>query len=372
MIRAKVAESGYCDGLECQRKPLSSRTSRFKSGPWRLTSSKMTTLSLCIITKNEEKYLEQCINSVKSIVDEIIVVDTDSTDGTLGISEKLNAKVYNFEWQDSFSAAKNEAVSHATKDWILVLDADEVIEQADLKKIKSAIENPDGNAAFSLEQRSYINKPFEGAEKNNSGFEPVKNYPFYVSHHLVRLFKNKIGLEFRHRVHELLEDSIMEKNLKFSRLDAALHHFGPLKSESKIREKSELYKKLIFKQLEDSPGSARYNYQAARMFLGEGNFASALKYFENTAKIEPNYRLVFSEIAKIYLELKDLNRAVEYFKKSIKQKPDDISACNNLAVAYMMMGRFEDAKKLLEEQLKKNPDNNALRFNYNKTAKELK
>ncbi len=328
----------------------------------------MATLTLCIITKNEEKYLEQCINSVKSIVDEIIAVDTGSTDRTKEIAKKFNAKIYDFEWSDSFSAAKNEALSRATKDWILVMDADEVIEEKCLEKIKNAIENPDGNAAFSLDQRSYIMLPFEGAEKNNSNFEPVKNYPYYISHHLARLLKNKIGLEFRHRVHELLEDSIREKKLKFSKLDVILHHFGSVKDEKNIKEKAELYKKLIFRQLEDEPNNPRYNYQAARMFLGEGNFASALKYFESTARTSPNYRLVFSEIAKIYLEMRDFNRAVEFFRKSIKQKPDDISGYNNLAVAYMMMGRLEDARKLLEEQLKKHPGNKALKFNYERAV----
>jgi len=332
----------------------------------------MPTLSLCIITKNEEKYLEQCINSVRGIADEIIVVDTGSTDGTKEIAKKFNAKIYDFEWSDSFSAAKNEAISHATKDWILVLDADEVIEEKDLGKIRNAIENPGENAAFALEQRSYINSHFEGAERSNADFKLVKDYPFFISHRLVRLFKNNLGLKFRHRVHELIEDSIREKNLKFPNLDAALHHFGSVKDEKHIQEKTEFYKKLIFKQLEDEPDNARYCYQAARMFLGEGNFTSALKYFESTAKIDQNYRLVFSEIAKIYLQMRDFNRAAEFFKKSIKQKPDDISGYNNLSVSYMMAGRFEDAKKLLEEQVKNHPKNNALLFNYKKAVEQCK
>lgn len=328
----------------------------------------MPSITLCIITKNEEKYLEQCVNSVKSIIDEIIVVDTGSTDETKEIAKKFNAKIYDFEWNDSFSAAKNEAIKHATREWILVMDADEIIEEDDLKKIKSAIENPGENAAFALEQRSYINSPFEGAERNKSNFESAKNYHFLISHRLVRLFRNNLRLKFSHRVHELIEDSLREKGLKFSNLDVVLHHFGSVKDGRHILEKTEFYKKLIFKQLEDEPDNARYNYQAARMFLGEGNFTSALKYFENTAKIDPNYRLVFSEIAKTYLQMSDFNRSVEFFRKSIKQKPDDISAYNNWAVAYMMMGRFNDARKLLEEQLKKHPGNKALKFNYERAT----
>src|SRR3989338_7273874 len=150
------------------------------------------TISLCMIVKNEDKFLEQCINSVKNIADEIIIVDTGSTDKTKGIAKKFGAKIIDFKWDDDFSAARNESIKHATKDWILVLDADEIMEEKDLAEIKAAIESAEDIAGFSLEQRSYINEFFEGAVKNNSALELVKKYPFYIPNFLVRLFKNKI------------------------------------------------------------------------------------------------------------------------------------------------------------------------------------
>src|SRR3989338_8280401 len=119
------------------------------------------TISLCMLAKNEEKYLEQCLDSVKEFVDEIIIIDTGSADKTKGIAKKFGAKIYDFKWQDDFSAARNESLKHATKDWILVLDADEVIDEEGKKKIKEAVENADDFAGFALEQRSYINKFFE-------------------------------------------------------------------------------------------------------------------------------------------------------------------------------------------------------------------
>src|SRR3989344_364212 len=88
-----------------------------------------STLSLCMITKNEEQFLEQCLNSVKELVDEIIIVDTGSTDKTTEIAGKFTDKIYDFKWCDDFSAARNESLKHATKNWILVLDADEQLDQ---------------------------------------------------------------------------------------------------------------------------------------------------------------------------------------------------------------------------------------------------
>jgi len=343
------------------------------------------TISLCMITKNEEKYLEQCLNSVKDIVDEIIIADTGSSDKTREIAKKfcdmrvssrtrsqVTAKIFDFEWNDDFSEARNESLKHATKDWILVLDADEIIDEDDLKKIKEIIENTEENVAgLAMEQRSYINNYFEGALKNNSDFELVKKYPFYISNFLVRLFRNKINLKFRHMVHELIEDSIEEKNLKYKPSDILIHHFGSLKDENFIAETAERYSKIIIKQAEEEPENARYNYQAARMYLGKNDFSSALKYFEKSAKSNPNYKLVFSEIAKIYLQMNDKNRAVEYFKKSAKQNPDNPSPANNLAVVYMSMEKFKQAKEILEGQLKKNPENEALKHNYEECLKNL-
>jgi len=79
----------------------------------------MTTISLCLITKNEELFLEQCLNSVKDLVDEIIIVDTGSIDKTKEIAKKFTDKIYDFEWCDDFSKARNEFFKYATKDWIL-------------------------------------------------------------------------------------------------------------------------------------------------------------------------------------------------------------------------------------------------------------
>ena len=332
------------------------------------------TISLCMITKNEEKFLEQCLNSVKDIVDEIIIVDTGSTDKTREICKKfkLQLKFFASKWVDDFSAARNESIKHATKDWILVLDADEVIKEKDLQKIKDAVDNAENDVVgFALEQRSYINNFFEGAVKNESDFDLIKEYPFYISNVLVRLFKNNIGIYFKHRVHELVEDSITEKNLKYRKIDVILHHFGSLKDENLILEKTEQYSKIILKQLEEEPNNARYNYQAGRMFLGRNDFSNALKYFEKTSRLNPNYKLVFSEIAKIYLQMNDSNRAIEYFKKSMKYNPDNPSPANNLAVVYMSAEKFAQAKKILEEQLKKHPKNQALKYNYEKSVENF-
>ncbi|NFE60776.1 glycosyltransferase family 2 protein [Clostridium botulinum] len=93
-------------------------------------------ISLCMIVKNEECTLEKCLKRVSEFVDEIIIVDTGSTDNTNKIALKYTDKVYGFEWCDDFAKARNFSIKKASNDWILILDADEVIEKFDVEKIK--------------------------------------------------------------------------------------------------------------------------------------------------------------------------------------------------------------------------------------------
>jgi len=95
------------------------------------------TISLCMIVKDEEQTISKCLESVKSVVDEIIIVDTGSTDATKEIVKKYDAKVYDFQWIEDFSAARNFAFSKATKEYILWLDADDIIDTEDIKKFYS-------------------------------------------------------------------------------------------------------------------------------------------------------------------------------------------------------------------------------------------
>ena len=100
-------------------------------------------ISLCMIVKNEENVIDRCLNSVKNVVDEIIIVDTGSTDNTVAKAENLGAIVYKFKWIDDFAEARNYSFSKATKDYILWLDADDILEDDDVKKLEELKVNLD-------------------------------------------------------------------------------------------------------------------------------------------------------------------------------------------------------------------------------------
>ena len=103
----------------------------------------MVSLSACLIVKNESLLLSRCLESLRSFVDEIIVVDTGSTDNTIEIAHSHGAQVKYFTWIDDFSAARNESLRHASGDWILYIDADEVIDSVNAGKIRQVITQKD-------------------------------------------------------------------------------------------------------------------------------------------------------------------------------------------------------------------------------------
>lgn len=96
----------------------------------------MISISLCMIVKNEENVLEQCLSSVHDLVDEIIIIDTGSTDNTRQIAEKFTKLIYDFEWVNDFSAARNFSFSKATKEYQMWLDADDIFKEEDREKFK--------------------------------------------------------------------------------------------------------------------------------------------------------------------------------------------------------------------------------------------
>lgn len=95
----------------------------------------MVTISLCMILKNEEKVLSRCLESAADLVDEIIIVDTGSTDRTKEIASAYTSKIYSYPWTDNFSDARNFSFSKATMDYCMWLDADDIIESSEKRKI---------------------------------------------------------------------------------------------------------------------------------------------------------------------------------------------------------------------------------------------
>ena len=102
-------------------------------------------ISTCLIVKNESENIGRCLDSIKNISDEIIVVDTGSTDDTVEIAKSFGARVYFYGWDNNFSNARNHALDKATGDWIIFLDADEYFGPNTQKQLRTVLERISNN-----------------------------------------------------------------------------------------------------------------------------------------------------------------------------------------------------------------------------------
>ncbi len=201
-----------------------------------------TLLSACLIVKNEEKRLPQCLESLKAISNEIIVVDTGSSDRTVDIAKKYQARVFDFEWCDDFSQARNYAIAQAKGKWILVIDADEVLEQSAINPLQKVMQRQDCLAVNLL--RSEI---------------ATKQAPYSL---VLRLFRNHPAIKFAGIYHESIDQSITDLQAQEPHWQVVdveipvLRHYGYTDSEIQIKHKYEFAKQLMHKHLESFPNDS--------------------------------------------------------------------------------------------------------------------
>jgi len=250
-------------------------------------------ISLCIITKNEENYLKNCLNSVKNTVDEIIVVDTGSIDQTKEIAKKFNAKIYDFEWNDSFSEARNFSISKATKDWILVLDADETISEKDTIKIKNLanekLNKNKGIIGYSFIQRTYQNNAkFKFNFAENDIYKESKPFLGWTYRGITRLFRNDKRIKFIYPVHETAIESIKNIDGKIEQTNIPVHHFAASKGKDFNNKKSIYYIKLLKNKIRSYP-KAKFYFELA-LELEKLNNMEAKIYFDKAMELNSDYK----------------------------------------------------------------------------------
>jgi glycosyltransferase involved in cell wall biosynthesis len=225
------------------------------------------TVSLCMIVKNEEENIAECLDSVADIVDEIIVADTGSADATDEIAERFGAKVYAAPWNDSFSEARNFSLSKASGDWILIMDADDRLEPADREALRELAERaPADTDIFCCRTLCY-----SGETPDLCG--ALVNWN-------IRLIRNGRGYRYTGRIHEQLRPApecagtgrVCAAEVRFS-------HYGYLRREMEKKEKHRRNIALLEKELADAPDSAFYRFNLGNEYLAQGNAEKAMEFY---------------------------------------------------------------------------------------------
>lgn len=314
-------------------------------------------ISLCMIVKNEAEFIEGCINSVKGLAGQVVVVDTGSSDNTVEIAKRLGAEVYRFEWADDFSAARNESLRYAKGDWIIVLDADEKIAPQDFDRIKQLIAD-DEYDGYALVQRNYTNDTYreDFVWAVNDDYEESSRFTGWVPRLIVRLFRNKPEIRFESIVHELVEGSIEKSGGKYFPANIPIHHFNALKAVPVLDGKAAYYRRTVRKKLATEPENPRALYEMGTVEREAGNFAKAKKYFEKAVGLDDGFVEAWQGLGVCCSKLGDVDGAIVAFKKAIELNESYPTPYFSLGVAYHRKGMLNAARDAIIEGLKRSPN----------------
>ena len=189
----------------------------------------MGSVTLCVIALNEEEMLGECLASATDLVQEIVVVDTGSTDATVEIAKSAGAKVVHFPWNGDFSAARNAALPHVTGQWILVLDADERLAPRGIEAIKRAIEGNEFDCGtLRLHNANRMSATVDEVVSGHGRHQESLRVP--------RLLRRSIDLKWEGVVHETVT-TWLSKGRVIGHLDADLVHYGYVPELIRSRDK---------------------------------------------------------------------------------------------------------------------------------------
>lgn len=276
------------------------------------------TISACMIVKNEEAFLSQCLESIKDFVDEIIIVDTGSTDRTVEIAKRYTDKIYFHPWEDSFSKARNQAPAYATCDWIFQIDADEELVQEDTHILLDAVQNEELDAIMV----QIVSTLREGKSES--------------IHSVERIFRNNRLIHYEGRVHERM---VGIKNAKVYPI--RLIHHGYDLGQTQSRKKFDRTVSLLKMDLEDDPENPKTYHYLGCSYLSEKKYQQSLDMSLTAIRLaevkkDPNMIYLWSHYnaAISYYRLKELDKAEEISKSAIKKYPDHIDSHYVLSLVY--------------------------------------
>lgn len=233
-------------------------------------SYKFGTISLCMIMRDNADVLARCLDSVKGLVDEIIIVDTGSKDDSVDIALSYGAKVYFDTWQNDFARPRNIGLGKARGQWIMVMDPDETISREhhhDLKWLTRA-KNFD---AFWITTYNYGPPTYKMNYKFiPAGGDPLGKYAGYTPSTKTRFFKNGLGIVFEGCWHELVDYYIKRTGLRQGSSPIPVHHWIHEISQKTSKEKQAFYLTMGEKKVREQPtdGQAHWELATAQMIAG--------------------------------------------------------------------------------------------------------
>lgn len=315
-------------------------------------------ISVCMIARDEEEHIAEALMSVKDLADEMIVVDTGSKDATILEARRLGAKVYEIPWNNDFSEARNFALSKATREWILVLDADERVSRDDHEKIRALVREAE-SAAFTFEQRTYTNALCgPGLQMQSDRDEASIACAARFGDRQIRLFRNGAGVQYACEIHENVEESLMLADIPVRASGLVIHHYGRIAPSNRVYRKAAAWCAREREGVGACPGASMYLYEMAVQLLELGRVDGALAHAEVALDLDPQ-RWEFRNIAGLaHLRSGRREEAIACFRDGLRAAGEPhAELSNNMGVALMENGESAEALLHFERALELDGDN---------------
>lgn len=301
------------------------------------TLSHSARISACMIVKNEEELLPGCLESIRDWVDEIIVVDTGSTDRTVDIARQYGARVFHQPWTGDFSYHRNYSLQQASGDWIFIIDADERIVSDDVPLIRHGVDQTE-YAVLSLGVYNVYGRDAKRVTYSNS----------------VRFFRRDLNLHYEGIVHN---DLVIPKDQPILRTRVRLRHLGYDLDPERMKQKFERTHSLLLKQLEENPDNtyALFNYaellRGVEPVIQPDNAREVLRaagrVVELTSVDDPAKRhlhlMCLNHVAVACLALGENERALEVCNRALAAKPNYLDALISRGMACHRLHRYPEA-----------------------------
>lgn len=335
-----------------------------------------------MIVKNEEASLPTCLGSVKDVVDEMVVLDTGSTDRTKEIAREFGAKVFHFKWCNDFAAARNESLKYVQGDWILVLDADEVLVPEIVQPMKRAIQS---------QNYLVINLVRQEVGAVQSPYSLVS-----------RLFRNHSEIRFDRPYHALVDDSVQvlmerEPDWQVGYLpEVAILHYGyqpeAIASRGKLNQAKAAMEGFLLTHPTDAYACSKLGalyvqmgdlkrgiellerglksnemddgvvyelyYHLGNAYTRLANFAQAAKHYQLAIQqpILPKLKLgAYNNLGNLLLASRDLAKARKTYETTLQIDPSFAIGYYNLGMVLKAMGLFTDAIAAYQQALSLDP-----------------
>lgn len=304
-------------------------------------SQSKKSLSLAMIVKDEEDCIKRCLDSIMNLVEEIVIVDTGSTDKTIEICRSYNnAQVFSYPWNNNFAEARNFGLDKVTGDWVLWLDADEEVAGGD----RDQLNHPTLFDDYDALSVPLIN--FYGERVDFDQFAQIAQ---------PRLFRNHMGFRFENKIHEWLNvSSAYEKN-RVGFLDLKIYHYGYMDSQVENKQKSIRNVNLLLQELEEDKSHAWTHYYLAMEYYRRRDFKKAFEHVNQSISMFikngtiPPPSMLYSLKYSILIETGSWEGAWPSIKSAVTLFPDYVDLKFYMGVILYYKKMYQEALACFKE-----------------------